>query len=246
MLALFVGGIHVIDRIFDTDILGAAGRMIIWLWRAIVEFFARLVGIFSQSLATSIRGLTERTMIRKISRPFWRLVTILIALFLLGQVRQDKIEKWFGEKQSRILETLKRVVLFKPDWPRWVRALIALVIISLFFWGFVWINEHIGKIEGFVASILLWMMVEKLKIIGLDALSSIIVEKWAPVKAFIDRHPWIRWMWLGPLFSWVTRSAESLKEWHGRKHRGKSTIEVIRENRAEKKREEDDKNKTAG
>jgi hypothetical protein len=224
--ALFLGGVTVVDRIFDADILGAIGRVLLWFWRGIVEFLARLVGVFSKSFAVSVKSLAQKTILRRVSRLLWRFAIVGVGVLVLGQVAHDKIEAWLTAKQSRALSTLNRMVRFKPEWPRGVRALIALFVIGAFAWAFLWINANIGMWWGLGASVALWMLVEKVQIIGFDALASFLTEKWAPARAFLERHTWIRWLWFGPVFSWLAQSAESLKEAHARRYDGKSSLVV--------------------
>ena len=228
---LFLSGEALIDWFFDTDVLGAAGRLLLWFWRAIVEFFARFAGVFSRSLAVSIRTLAQRTVLRRISRPLWRMATVIIMITLLNQIRQEQIERWFTTKQLQAINAFKQVLNFKPDWPRSIRASIAAVVVSGFIWLFFWIDYNVGRWWGLGASVILWEAATKVQVIGLDALTSWITEKWVPVKKFIGRHIWVRWFWLGPVFSWIAQSTESFQETQRRRTNGKSYLQVWREKR---------------
>src|SRR3989344_9629475 len=177
-VTLFFGGAALVDWIFDTDALGAIGRALLWFWRGSIEFLARFAGLFSQSFAASVRALAQRTILRRIAKPVWRFVTVIILIALLNQVRQEQIEGWLSAKQLQALTACKRVLAFKPEWPRGVRASIALVVISVFVWAFFWISDHVGVWWGLGASVILWEMASNAQVIGLDSLTSFVIEKW--------------------------------------------------------------------
>lgn len=229
--ALFIGGIILIDRFFDTRIMAATAGLLLWFWQGFVELLARAAGTFSASLAATTRTLAQRILMRRFTRFLLRLLALGIALSLLGRVHTEKIEAWLNATRLRGADLCKRVLHWKPEWPRSIRATIALLVIGTLVWLFLWISENIGDWWGLGASIVFWEVVKHVRIIGLDALISWTTEKWAPVKRFIDCHPWLRWLWLGPLFAWLAQSLEHIKGWHGQRNRGKSSWRTWREKR---------------
>ncbi|MGE0628339.1 MAG: hypothetical protein AB7O43_10980 [Hyphomicrobiaceae bacterium] len=230
-LILLSGGMLALDNIFGTDVMGAIWRLIVWFWVRIVELVARFAGKFSGALATWLRTLGQKALIRKLSQPLWRLIIMLAALFIIGKARRDRAEAWVEHKRVGLAQVVRQAVDFRPSLSRNVRAAIALTVIIAFVGLFVWISENIGKWWGLGASVVLWTIVEKVHLVGLDALASFIVEKWAPVKALIGRHPWLRWLWLGPVFDWLAKSVDSFSERHADRNQGKSSFEVWREKR---------------
>ncbi len=230
-IALLVAGTLLLDAALGTDLLGAIARWIAWFWLRFVDLFVRVSAKVSLPLSKSLSVLGKRALIRSLTKPLWRLLILLAALFIIGKSRRDRAERWVEEKRLATNSTIRQCLAFKPDWPRGVRAAIAACVIALFVALFLWISVHVGKWWGLGASIVLWMIVEKVQLVGLDALLSWMVEKWAPVKAFIDKRPIVRWLWLGPAFDWLARSLETFSEQHGDKHEGRSSIEVWRERR---------------
>ncbi len=227
-VALLFGSAAIVGQALGADVIGVVSRLLVWFWLQIVELFARVAGVFSKSLAGWIRLVAQRAAMRRLMQPIWRSLIIVSSLFLIGRNRHDRAERWIGKRQAQFAAYAKAIVNFKPNWPRGLRAALAVMVIGLFVTLFIWISQNIGKWWGLGASVVLWMMVERVQVIGLDALLSLITEKWAPVRSFIGRHPVVRWLWLGPVFDWLAQSLESYKEQHGEIYQGKSIFEVWR------------------
>lgn len=224
-LTIFSLGIYTVDLVFQTDILGAIGRMVVWFWRMILEFLARLLTPISKSLMVFFKAVGRKTVVRKILKPVWRALFIIPIIYFFGNMRLTSAEGWLGTKQRVYLALCRQFLRHTLDLPRGLQACIALVVLGSFVWLFIWTNEHLGNIYGLAASVVLWWAFVNIKAIGFDALVSIIVEKWVPARRLIRKHRWIRWLWVGPFWEWLTAKEVAFREWHDEKNDGKGLVD---------------------
>lgn len=214
-VAVFVFAGVVVDQLANDGSVAAAIRQwIFWALRIVWQWILSVIGSIYRPLAVWLHGAVKRFALRRFMQPLWRALWYFIAFLLVrrwGHAKYAERREMADELKRRVLGKLLGIWNYKPNLPRWIRALIACASIGLCIWLFLVINERLGWWEGLVFSFIAAFVVEKLPLIGFDQFAAIVMERWRPIRAWIDwfssRFPtlswWISWLWLRPFFMWL-------------------------------------------
>ena len=204
----------VIDTMADSGIAVALWQWLVWAGRAIVN----AIGAFSKAAAAWLQRFLKRSVIRRFTRPMMRALSIaLLAFFVRRRGKWPLYRKlvrsraWLRFQHRHLARVLGDVWNYQPRLPRAVRALIALCLMAIFVWMFFYINERFGVIESFLFSISASLLIERLPLIGFEALISITAERWQPIcqwrEQFVAKYPrtswWLTWLWFKPALEWL-------------------------------------------
>jgi hypothetical protein len=203
-----------IDAMADTGIAAALWQWLVWAGRALVN----AIGASSKAAAAWLQRILKRSFIRRLTRPMVHALSIALLALIVRRHGKWAVYRrivqsraWLRLQQSHLGCVLGDVWNYQPRLPRAVRALIALCLIALFAGMFLYINEHFGVIESFLFSIAASLLVERLPLIGFEALISISAERWRPARdwreRFVVEYPrtsrWLTWLWFKPALEWL-------------------------------------------
>jgi hypothetical protein len=213
-IAVVVFTAILIDTMAETGIVAALWQWLVWAGRALVN----AMGASSKAAAAWLQRILKRSFMRRLTRPMVHALSIALLAFIVRRHGKWAVYRkiarsraWLRLQQSHLGGVLGDVWKYQPRLPRAVRALIALCLIALFAGMFFYINEHFGVVESFLFSIAASVLVERLPLIGFEALISITAERWQPVREWRERfaveYPrtsrWLTWLWFKPALEWL-------------------------------------------
>jgi hypothetical protein len=229
----------VIDTMADSGIAVALWQWLVWAGRAIVN----AIGAFSKAAAAWLQRILKRSVMRRFTRPMVHALSIALLAVIVRRhgkwaVYREIVRSraWLRLQHRHLARVLGDVWNYQPRLPRAVRALVALCLIALFVWMFFYINAHFGVIESFLFSMAASLLVERLPLIGFEALISITAERWQPAREWRDRlvakYPrtsrWLTWLWFKPALEWLHKKLiVSTQPWEIKRERRPSARSLM-------------------